>query len=422
MKKLFITFFIIFTSIIYPNYVFWEWENSCSIKDSAPEEVLNYIKDIRKIISNISSNAQWETRARTSTSAMMIRWLNSIISWNDYKTEFDFFLVKPITDEIPYEIRRDDKYLWKEIDNLNRYLSGLARNWKYSSVIESGDICNWVENCDLKGKAWDVVIKLIDNTRNIRSLLQLSVIGNPGSFDKKLILVDDNFKNVITTSYSADQIKNCSDSEGWFFEQIKESIQKISWNNLAWEKSIQKWKDSWELLLGTKTDEYRQTEKRLLREELARQWVSADGTNAILENLEAYNNNWWYSMDNNLVRNSFVRISDSISSQWNSFTDSVSEVFWQSKEEQKEKVSIEELRQTSEQIDDSNKIRVEIEELYKKQIPLAQAQDLDTKRITSKLIKMHSDLWTSINTLEKTIKISQKVCNDQANWKWQCEF
>jgi hypothetical protein len=40
-------------------------------------------------------------------------------------------------------------------------------------------------------------------------------------------------------------------------------------------------------------------------------------------------------------------------------------------------------------------------------------QDLDTMRILEKIINMHNNISISINTLEKTIPISEKVCCDQ---------
>lgn len=415
MKKIIITFFVLlfFSN---PFTAFWE---SCSIKDSTPEELIEYVVNVRKIVSNITTNATKTDSSLKKTQNQFLRWLNTLSSWNNYKTEFDFFVLKPLTSEIPTPIKRDDKYLWNEIDWLNSYLWSIVRRWYYNSFIEKDVACSWVsEQCDLEWTAWEIVIKLIENTNNIRHLLQLSVTWHPWDFNSSLILVNKNFKNTITSLYSENQVIACSNIEWWFFDQIAKAISNLSLNDKYAEKGIQKWKDAWALLIWNKVD--KEEEKNLLLRELWRQWVSWDYTKAILKNLDDYNGAWWYTMENNFIVNSFNRIQNSINKQINAFSESIKKNFWTDKN--KKSTSISEFTKTSEEVDNSKKIEIKIEELYKSQIPLAQMQDLDTSKITTQIIKMHADIWISINTLNKAIPISQKVCRDQWFGLWKCEY
>lgn len=416
MKKIFITFFILIT-ISNPLTVFW---GACSIKDSAPEELVEYIVNVRKIVSNITTNATKTDSSLKKTHNQFLRGANSLSSWGDYETEFEFFVVKPITSEIPAPMKRDDRYLWNEIDGLNSYIWNIVRRWYYDSFIEKKNVCSWIsKECNLEWTAWDIVMKLIENTSNIRHLLQLSVTWHPWDFNWNIILVDSNFKNVITNLYSEDQVMSCSSAEGWFFEQITEAVSNISINDKYAKDGIKKWKDAWALLVWTKVDEKR--ERDLLLRELWRQWVSWDQTEAILKNLDNYNGAKWYTLENNFITNSFKWIYNSINTQIDAFAESIKKNFWT--DTTKKTTSIQELTQTTQEVNNSKTIEIKIEELYKSQIPLAQMQDLDTSKITTQIIKMHADLWLSINTLEKAVPVSQKVCRDQwSNISVKCEF
>ena len=59
-------------------------------------------------------------------------------------------------------------------------------------------------------------------------------------------------------------------------------------------------------------------------------------------------------------------------------------------------------------------------EVYQAEVIFAQLQDNATTQFQGKLIKMHWNITSTINILEKIIPISEKVCNDQDNWSWLC--
>ena len=52
-------------------------------------------------------------------------------------------------------------------------------------------------------------------------------------------------------------------------------------------------------------------------------------------------------------------------------------------------------------------------EVYNNESIIAQVQDTNTQKLQAKLISMHANIVSAINTLEKIIPISEKVCNDQ---------
>jgi len=424
MKKFIISIICTFLIFFNINTSFAKINEECPIIASPSTEISDFLKNTRKIISNINSELNWQSTNNSynkSFSELISLW-NSIISWDNYFLEFNFKVREPLFNNVPRPILRDNELLTNEINNLNRLLSNYAKKWYLNIKISSDKICNWVENCNLKGqiRVWNVIIKIIDSIKNIRKIIQEAAVGKTKkTWDEcsNLIWISKTkCDNIFTTYINA---KNtCVD------DSKKESILKIWLNFDKAEKSIQKWKDAITLLMWNDTEniKYEQLEEELLKKELAKQWLSWNQAQQILDNLKEYNHNWWYSLTNNPISNIIKTVTNSIDenqlSELEQFKQSIIEVFkWWKKE-----VSISKLNEEFKNKKSENITYYDIDSLYKEMTPLAKMQDLDSNQILREITNMNIYISQANNTLEEAIPLSQKTCKQQktSEW-WICE-
>lgn len=422
---------IIYTFLLFINSSVFA-EEKCIIDSSPPEELLTYIKDSIKITNNIKSLVKKETKALKTDRiwAELIRWYNSIISHSNYINEFKFFLYEPIFNEIPYQIMRDDKIMANEIKRLDKFYYSLAKNWYYNILLKKNEeICKWVsdkDNCSfIKDKikwkkAWDIILDIINNTRKIRTLMQNASMNKWDAIN--LLIVNDDFPWIIYKDYSEAK-EGCSWKEWWFLKQVTTKINNI-WNNTKYaDKWVKAWEEAWTLLLWTDKEslnQYAATEKKLLKKELSKQWLNWSQTDAIMWNLDDFNSWWgWYDYSTNPISNSFEAINNSINDNLDGFTDSISKNF---QSDSDKAVSISSIQWVKTVIEDQNIIEKNIITKYKEKLPLTATQDLNTNRINTQLINMHTNIWISINILDETCPISEIVCKSQwANLWWLCD-
>ncbi len=394
---------------------------SCKIKSSPSKELNEYLKNIRKIISNINSNLpQKEINSLDKSNSEALRLWNSIFSWNDYFTEWSFKVQEPLLNNIPRPIIRDNKLLTNEIEKLNRLMSLYAKRWFLDLNINSTKICEWIDNCKISNNIWKALIKIISSTKDLRLLIQKAAT------DKKL---EEECKNIIWISEKKcrkifndylDAKQECVD------DNKKESILKIWLNFKYTENWIKKWKDAWALLTWNNTlDNYEEIEKNLLKKELSKQWLSWHQTQQILDNLNEYNWKWWvvhkgFTLNNNPISNITKTILKAVDKnqlgELEIFKKSITELF---KNKQKE-ASISQINQTFQEKKKENISNYNINTVYEQMIPLAQAQDLDTNQIVREIIIMNIEISQANNILDKTIPLSQETCNQQDQWNWNC--
>ena len=438
MKKILLTIII----CMIPNYTFADW--ACLIKDKSAEVLLKYMKDNKKIVKNITksvvkknntqSNNSWFFEKTINTiwdefskgKNQTISVFNEIFNFAGYYSYFRYFAVFPIWNEVPSEVRRDYKMLDKESKWMISYMKKMNSNWNSNDIIKNA--CSWVDkNCDLKNMtANEVMWKLIKNNDNILDLYRLTVMWEEKDFNEKLILVDNNFELDLLKYYWKDAISACNSIEGWFFETITKAIENITILNKEWEDWIQMWREAWDLLLWTDPDKEALVEKELLRDYLSEQWISMENQQIIQNNLDEYNQNW-LSINNNFIANT---ISSTFNKIENWLRDWENAIVWDFFEQfqgentngsEVETIDYNKIRNVTEHSIKSKQIQKDISELYNEELPYAAAWDISTEKLREKIIETHMSLDDSINVLEKTIEISQKVCNSQDQKRWKCQ-
>lgn len=457
-KKYIIYIFCIFYVIyifLFTNNVSAKW--TCTIKEATAPVLENYIKDTKTVIKNITSwiinNIQEENNNNNNENndddslenklnniwnklktdwENIIRIFGEAIDWEWFFSTFYYYAVFPITNEVPHQIQRDYTKLEKESEWLRKYLEKIVKEWHADIIIE--DACTWVKtNCELKWKSMDIIWELIKNNSTVSNLFRQVVTLEPNTTNKKIILVSEkpDFKLEIEKNYWWDTIPNCSNEEGWFFEQIKEAISNITILNKEWEKWIEDWKQAWKMLIwDMDSDSYALEEKRILNEELDRQWLSTKNKDIILGNLKKYNDKWWFSADNNFIYNSFNEIKKVASDIKNTYSSIVSDLFIEETPTSSDSTStdssiinsnVQHFKGDKYEIEKSWEITKRIAEIFQKQNEFIPLEDINTEKTRAKIIKLHWTLVQGTKTLEETFPTSSKVCKEQDNWNWTCD-
>lgn len=425
MRKIFITFFIFILSI---NIVS---AGDCTIKDKTSPSLLEYIKNNRTVIKNIwnellDSKDNWENSLKKEADeeydkvkSSSLKIYNQIFNFDWYYSYFKYFAVFPISNEVPYQVKRDYRLLSSESEWIKFYLNNIVKSWKTEFVIK--DACKWIENsCNLwkNIKAWELIWKLTENNNAVMDLFRNTVIWEIDKNKTKIDLVNKNFELEIQTNYNIESYSKCSEN-WWFFEKISKAIKEISILNKEWKDWVQKWRDAIDLMLwnDTKNEKYTSAEKRLLKNELSKQWIYWDSQNNALEALDKYNSEW-FSKDNNFITNTFNNTRIKLEKKLREFKE---EVIWDFFTKNKNSdINVNTSISAQKNSTNTNKIKENIDKMYLELLNFEWISELSTANLRNKLINVHIDLSNSINTLEESCPKAVAICNQQNSWKWVC--
>ncbi len=425
MKKILFTSLFIVLTIGIQNIVFWDC-NSCKIQYWPADTLTTYLENMRKLSSNFSQELstftpdKWANRLYWNVKSNIQKSYNTIINWNGYYSLWDFYVIHGTSSEYVAEIWRDYNLLEKEDVVLKKYLDRIIARWYNNEIMNKEKLCNGVEWCSfIWENTFEILGEIIKNHEAVMDYYRLSIIWKKHLFQKQILFVPQNFTNEFNEYYNEYTSKNCSSCKGWTFERITTQIEIISnWQQAA-KDGMKSWQDAIAMLDGTLDNrEYERRERQILEQDLKRQGLSMNASNSVLKNLERYNENGWYSSENNFITNSFDYIKNSIQSQIVSFRDSILENF---KNSSKKEVPIEQFSRVEKDLNTSSTIEKKIAELYNLELPYAQFEDTTTESLEMKMIELHYDLTQAIGNLDSTVKVSRKVCNDQWQGLGNCE-
>ncbi len=432
MKKIAILFILFYISCA--NTVFaWECNKTCKIKDGTPDVITNFITNQRILVNNITevlykSEPKKSISSDISNISTKLQKSFSIFlpeSYKWYYSYFNFYVTYPLQNEYVYEIWRDYDLLEQESKWIQTYYEYVVSNW-YTDINLDKDICKWVTNCDYSWNIIDVLNSLKYNLDILKDYYRESITSKNDYFafekydlDKDLRLVDKDFKSNFDEYYNWNTTSDCSSCDWSFTDRFKKlSYAIIDYQN-SYKDWIQEWKNAIDLL-NWDVDNYDEIERELLSQELWNQWIWWSQADTILRNLDKYNKNWFvWSLKNNYITNSFEYVMSNVYWQWNEFYENVLTNF---PDDNTQSVSVYDFWKSKSDLATRNWLDQKIAYLYYSELPSAQIQDNTAWNFISKLIEMHTNLSLSNKTLEKLIKISQKICNSQAFWIWKCEY
>jgi len=427
---------------------------ACLIKDKTAPILSDYVKNNRQVIKNITKaivkNAntkdddkiaeQKATKWKFDKKVLNLKnkfkdaWQKLANEWNEissifndifnftwYFSYFKYYVNHPLFNEVPFQVKRDYSQIDKENKGLVEFIKKLDQKWNTKIVVD--DACKWVikwlETCKIKlnwKKTKEIVWKLLKNNDLILDLYRVNIIWEQSDIQfSDLILVDNNFMLELKKYYWKKAVSACNNEEEWFFKQISDAIWDINLLNKQSEDWIQKWRDAYALLLWNKPDESNKIEQKKLKEYLDNKWVPSDKQAIIKKNLAEYNSEW-FSMNNNFIENSYKSTLEKTKKDWELWK---KENIWEAFPENTKQININLLKKVKSTSETTRDIQSKITELFNSEIPFAAVWDINTEKLRSTIINSHLNIQDSINTLEKTIKVSQKVCNAQW-WGWNC--
>ena len=459
MKK--ILYKLIFLIIIcnfttYNSFAEWTCESWCKIKNWTPEVISEYISNNRKIIKNLSKNLwdkskqyniptswsfAWKNVSKNSSVStwMWLRIYNSLFNWKETTSWFKYFLSN-IDWDVPTPISRDLRLIDNQNRTLNYFLSRVIKSGQSWNKIEPKKACKWVEDwwkCEkLIWNNIEIAIKnLIDNNNTINLILRkelgfmwFSSIVWSSSYDE-LFAVPENFKQEVKNNYNKQTYKSCAECKWWSIDRIKKSIKKITLNDKAWKKWIDEWENAWNLLLWINDDKNKKNnilERNLLAEELAKQWISTSNWDAVLNDLkETQWNDFGMSIWNNPITNSFENFVEAISRPFKSKQVTVlTEAIWNINDALpgKDIFDFEGIKYSEVNLSDDWLIADRIKKTIAKNKAIITKQNKSTDKLQWRIIQLHINLSQTINTLEKIIPKTEKICNDQDSWNGKCSY
>ncbi len=419
MKKIIITFLVLIL-VFNINYSH-AW--SCLIKDSMAPSLSEYIKNTKKALSILSKN-KVTTSSKFKDKANEVIWsisssYNSVFDFDNYfaKIYFEVELQKSI--EVPRQLKRDLrrlKYLWESIwKDMEDFLKN-EKNTNIENFCDNfTDIkCNVEDNISKK----ELYFYILKNYKLVESNFIYTVIWDNSKL-KELDLVSPDFKLELEKYYNKESWSACNNEEWEYWEIISEKTDNIWKTNKQAKDWIKKWEEAWALIIwkDSKKTKKREIEKKELKKELSRQWVSGDNQTNMLEALDKYNSEEWFSENNNFASNSFNNIKIKVNNKLKVF----SEKIWDFLEvEEIDDIAIKDLSKAKQNSTNSYDIKKRIDKIYKSQLIFAWISENKTDNLRTRLINMHLEIVQSINILQQSCKKSVKICNQQSTWKWNC--
>jgi len=415
MKKI-LSIFLVFTILsLFISKAFAS--ELCPIKDSTSYELDSYIKDLMKISNNIKNEIKtkkesWEKikviKDYNRITNLWLKILNPITEWSSYFDYFNFFVIKPLFDNIPYPIMRDYYRITRQSEWLNIFLDYLVNRWYQNIDIENAckniDISKW---CDLKGEAIDILWELIQNNKKLESLYLAQIVDTATNFwDMDLILIDiNNFKKV----YNSELISDCQSwDEKWSFDRIMEAISDISDLTSTWSRWIQTWIEAWQMANGN----WKKMQARItidLSSNWAWLWLDINPVDKTKQEAEK----WFFYWSNDW---------------WNNTEDLLNHISKYTEERQNKKAkmikwSISSNQESFDINTINNNILNDIGLLYQKEKAMIWWLNENSLELQWKIIKMHISLVNSINILKSTKDLSEHVCKTQCkNIDVPCSF
>jgi len=400
--------------------------SECPIEET-PEYIEKYLESVHKAVSNVnkivSNKCSKEPELCSKNKFKIIsniQWsLNRLFTWKWYETDIEYTVQWNIN-EIPKQLKRDVNILQREASNLK------LANVSWAKIdIKWNEICEWIDNCNFNQNttfsAIDVILKLKQSTNQIKNIIKNQ--ANDYNFKDEIKIYFINPEQLLQ-EYSKESIKICNLSESpswekWFFASIIERIKKINFLNKNSRNAMTDWKESYELLLGISTKQ-KEIERMVLARELQKQWIWWNNASTILSNLDAYNNSKKWEFPFLKWKAWFF---NSLQLQINEFEEALENKFpwYKNWNPTNKEISAVEIPKEIKKLKNIQKIEININSEYNKLKSLSLTEEINSDDLINKLIHIHISVSSMVNILNKTYRISQKVCNSQKQWQWNCQ-
>lgn len=254
---------------------------TCSIENTTPPAVADYLREIDKNIWDITqtaaSNSQcrWEAGSFTNE-RRFLDLIDRIDAQNpvfpDIATDFQYRIMLVVDGDARSPVMRQGE-IWKTTEQ------------KIINAMRTvGNACAMDIPIGNGRTAESALTEMLVRNKTIESYYKQVALGNPGTTEADII--GKELVEAISTNYSPEVTAGCKSDSG--LEKLKEKSAELlsSISNLGktTEKANDNWKIAIDLFRGTATN-YNDIEKKLLSAELARQWLTQWAAESMLKSL-----------------------------------------------------------------------------------------------------------------------------------------
>ena len=444
LKKFFVILVLFYFSTNITN------AGQCSIENWSSSSVSNYLKNLDKLIENITNEAKNKKIASEEKSNNFLSWFLDYAKQTPYYSQYDY-ATRIYNDVFNMEntVKRKDSLFefidfFETPDAVQRDIQDIRkRNYKLYNLnsfiwdkklhkVQAWNVCSGVQNCNFSWDFSEILTNTIKNNNNIERIILKTTAGEAidtkaKKWELPLQLIDKNFFDDLITNYWPEAIETCNEeNENSYLNRIKEKIEKI-WNNESWEKQlIKKWWEAIDLLswiFKYKDINLKEKERALLKRELNKQWVPLDTQKNMYDALEKFNENSnfvWFSLANNPISNTAKSVWNTVEHEWLEWWNDRERELFENYARKSKDVSITEINKNLSNSIETTKTRQDIKEMYSKLKSTWAQSEINWNNLETRIINIHTNLSDVINTLEKTCKISVEICNSQATWLWSC--
>lgn len=272
---------------------------SCTIKEAPDKAVQEYLKGVDKIVSEAMSagadaTCQDPSGNRTATSdvdkaqSSVVSGVNRALTTSNVATSFRYTVDLVTRSEIPAGIRRDHSLLDQRQRKLIAAIDSLAASCGYDVTFKT-EASPFPTYSVKDQKVGDVLQSVLSYHTSVMNVYREAVLGEEPGSAPDLPFAPAGFVASVKKAYGPSAIAACNTSgEGTFFEKVKQAIDRIGNIGNVMQNGTKDWKDAWAMMQGEHKQQD-ELEKRLLRQEMARQGMSTSSSERALRNLEAYN-------------------------------------------------------------------------------------------------------------------------------------
>ncbi|MFZ3233664.1 MAG: hypothetical protein WA194_09380 [Patescibacteria group bacterium] len=214
--------------------------------------------------------------------------VNRSLKTTNVMTSFRFTVDLIRRTELPAGIRRDHALLDQRQRKLIAAIDSLAANCGSDLVFDT-EVSPFPTYVTKNAKIGDVLQDLLSNHTDVMNVYREAVLGDEPGSQPSLTFAPDGFVASVKADYGPKAIATCNTTgEGTFFEKMSAAITRIGNLGDVMQNGTQDWKEAWAMLQGNAKGQDK-LEKRLLRQEMARQGMSTSSSERAVRNLDAYN-------------------------------------------------------------------------------------------------------------------------------------
>lgn len=398
----------------------------CPTKNSTSEELTSYLQKSQTLRAKLSAeaekyecntlNPEGNSASATidNTQSVFVGSMNETLTFSNFFTSTRFYIDVVLKSEIPPSFKRDHDRLGSEIEYTKTAYEQVYNRCAGEKVLSKN--LSDDPSYDTSGKTLGTVLKdLLQTEVNMLNFYREAVLWDATNDKYTFILVGDNatFKEKLRKNYGPDAFEACT-KETNYWEQIKEQWAIIV--NLGWEidEGMESWRKAWTLFNGnSSSQEYAETERNGLRNELSRQGMGTKSAQIILNNLSEYNSQSTFEGTSGFVSSIGERVYKSVDQFEKTYAGLKAELL-------KPQTTDKYMENYSNLKMLKNTVNKEIVADYIKTRDLIGPENQTTDDTVGKLLDTHILLESTNRFLKPYVKLSQKTCNDQDRGNGNC--